>query len=191
MAPWRAAATRSAGSGDQPSTRAIPPRPAARAPTAPTAPGAPGGPGRPGAPAPDASRPEAPAAPGRRTPSISRAFAVAFLVIAAALVAGRVATWVSARRTQANMIELTDRLERLERVSPSPALKADVAAMPELAPEVGAHAIPAAWQPASLFAAGPRPNRPPTAGPRLPGSARPRGPSPATSCGNWWPMRPT
>ncbi len=129
------------------------PAPASLAPTAPTAPGAPGGPGRPGAPAPDASRPEAPAAPGRRTPSISRAFAVAFLVIAAALVAGRVATWVSARRTQANMIELTDRLERLERLSPSPALKADVAAMQELAAEVGDDAIQAAWQTTIIFAA--------------------------------------
>src|SRR5260370_20825313 len=128
------------------------PAPASLAPPAPTARGGRGGAV---APAPDASRPEAPAAAGRRTPSISRAFAVAFLVIAAALVAGRVATWVSARRTQANMIELTDRLERLERFSPSPALKADVAAMQELAAEVGDDAIQAAWQTTIIFAAGP------------------------------------
>src|SRR5258708_36512171 len=104
------------------------PAPASLAPTAPTAPGAPGGPGRPGAPAPDASRPEAPAAPGRRTPSISRAFAGAFLVIAAALVAGRVAPWGSARRPQANMIELTDRLERPPRFSPAPPVQTAVPA---------------------------------------------------------------
>jgi signal transduction histidine kinase len=74
-------------------------------------------------------------------------------VIAAALVAGRVATWVSARRTEANMIELSERLERLERFSPSPALKADVAAMQELAAEVGDDAIQAAWQTTIIFGA--------------------------------------
>src|SRR5260370_40512579 len=126
------------------------PAPPSLAPTAPPAPGAPGGPG---APAPEASHPEAPAAGGRRTPSISRAFAAAITRNAAALVAGRVATWVSARRTQANMIELTDRLERVERFSPSPALKADVAAMQELAAEVGDDAIQAAWQTTIIFAA--------------------------------------
>jgi signal transduction histidine kinase len=123
------------------------PAPASLTPAAPPAPG-PLGP-----PAPDPSRPEAPAARGRRTPSISRAFAAAFLAIAVALVAGRVATWVSARRTQANMIELTERLERLDRFSPSPALKADVAAMQELAAEVGDDAIQAAWQTTIIFGA--------------------------------------
>jgi signal transduction histidine kinase len=114
---------------------------------------APAAPGAPGAPAPGTSRPEATALRARQTPSISRVFAAAFLAIAVALVADRVATWRSARRTQADMIELSERLERLDRFSASPALKADVAAMQELAAEVGDDAIQAAIQTTIIFAA--------------------------------------
>jgi signal transduction histidine kinase len=110
-------------------------------------------PAAPGAPAPGTSRPEATALRARQTPSISRVFAAAFLAIAVALVADRVATWRSARRTQADMIELSERLERLDRFSASPALKADVAAMQELAAEVGDDAIQAAIQTTIIFAA--------------------------------------
>src|SRR5438309_6329469 len=62
-------------------------------------------------------------------PSISRLFAAAFLAIAVAGLADRIATWRSARRTQADMIELSQRLEQLARVSPSPAREAQVAAL--------------------------------------------------------------
>jgi signal transduction histidine kinase len=89
----------------------------------------------------------------RRTPSISRVFAAAFLAIAVAAVAGRVATWRAARRTQADMIELSEHLERLDRFSTSPALKADVAAMQELVAEVGDEAINTAVQTTIIFAA--------------------------------------
>jgi len=46
----------------------------------------------------------------------------AFLAIAVAGLAERVAIWRSARRTQADMVELSQRLEELARVSPLPAL---------------------------------------------------------------------
>jgi signal transduction histidine kinase len=104
-------------------------------------------------PAADPSRSEAPAWRARRAPNISRVFAAAFLAIAVALVAGRVATWRGARRTQAAMIELSERLERLHQFSASPALKSDVAAMQELAAEVGDDAVQAAVQTTVIFAA--------------------------------------
>jgi len=84
-------------------------------------------------------------------PSISRLFAAAFLAIAVAGLADRVATWRSARRTQADMIELSQRLEQLARVSPSPALQPQIAAMRELAAEVGDNAIQAAVQTTVIF----------------------------------------
>src|SRR5438034_546879 len=66
-------------------------------------------------------------------PSISRLFAAAFLAIAVAGLAERVAIWRSARRTQADMIELSQRLEQLARLSPSPALEPEIVAMRERA----------------------------------------------------------
>ncbi len=84
-------------------------------------------------------------------PSISRLFAAAFLAIAVAGLADRVATWRSARRTQADMIELSQRLQRLARVSPSPALQPQIEAMEELAAEVGDNAIQAAAQTTVIF----------------------------------------
>src|SRR5437588_319413 len=84
-------------------------------------------------------------------PSISRLFAAAFLAIAVAGLAERVAIWRSARRTQADMIELSQRLEQLARVSPSPALEPEIVAMRELAAEVGDNAIQAAAQTTVIF----------------------------------------
>src|SRR5438128_964233 len=92
-------------------------------------------------------------APGRPSPvpSISRLFAAAFLAIAVAGLADRVATWRNARRTQADMIELSQRLEQLAGVSPSPALQPQLVAMRELAAEVGDNAIQAAVQTTVIF----------------------------------------
>src|SRR5437879_5828762 len=84
-------------------------------------------------------------------PSISRLFAAAFLAIAVAGLAERVAIWRSARRTQADMIELSQRLEQLARVSPSPALEPEIVAMRELAAEVGDNAIQAAARTTVIF----------------------------------------
>jgi len=84
-------------------------------------------------------------------PSISRLFAAAFLAIAVAGLADRIAIWRSARRTQADMIELSQRLEQLARLAPSPNVQPHLAAMQELAAEVGDNAIQAAAQTTVIF----------------------------------------
>ncbi len=86
------------------------------------------------------------------TPSISRLFAAAFLAIAVAGLADRFAVWQSARRTQSDMVALTQRLEGLSRFSPSPELQAELAALQEMSAEVGDNAIQAATQSTVLFA---------------------------------------
>src|SRR2546426_7757906 len=53
----------------------------------------------------------------------SRVFAVAFLGIAVAGLVSLIATWQSARRTQAAMVVLTQRLEDLDRASAAPAFR--------------------------------------------------------------------
>src|SRR3989449_1590836 len=58
-----------------------------------------------------------------KAPSFSRVFAVAFLGIAVAGLASLIATWQSARRTQAAMVVLTQRLEDLDRASAAPAFR--------------------------------------------------------------------
>jgi signal transduction histidine kinase len=87
-----------------------------------------------------------------RVPSISRLFAVAFLAIAVAGVADQIAIWQSARRTQSDMVELTQRLEDLAKSSASPAVRAQIVTMRDLAVEVGDNAIQAALQTTVLFA---------------------------------------
>src|SRR3989454_3312596 len=67
-----------------------------------------------------------------KAPSFSRVFAVAFLGIAVAGLASLIATWQSARRTQAAMVLLTQRLEDLDRASAAPAFRSELAAMREL-----------------------------------------------------------
>src|SRR5256884_2332263 len=84
-------------------------------------------------------------------PSISRLFAAAFLAIAVAGLAERVACWRTRRRTQAEMTELSQRLEQLARVSASPALEPEIVARRELAAEVGDNAIQAAAQTTVIF----------------------------------------
>src|SRR2546425_9882978 len=84
-------------------------------------------------------------------PSISRLFAAAFLVIAVAGLAERIAIWRSARNAQGDMIELSQRLEQLARIAPLPALQPPIAAMRELAAEVGDNAIQAAAQTTVIF----------------------------------------
>src|SRR5207248_6876554 len=83
--------------------------------------------------------------------SISQLFGAAFIVIAVAGLADRIAIWQSARRTQTDMIDLSQRLELLDRFSPSPALRAQIAAMQELTAEVGDEAIQAAVQSTVIF----------------------------------------
>jgi len=84
-----------------------------------------------------------------RAPSISQLFVAVFCAIAAAGLADRVAIWQSSRRIQGDMVELSERLARLP---PSPAIHAQIAALQELAAEVGDNAIQAALQTTVLFA---------------------------------------
>ena len=86
-----------------------------------------------------------------RAPSISQLFGAAFIVIAVAGLADRITVWRSARRTQAAMIDLSQRLERLDRVSPSPALRARIADMQELTADVGDEGIQLAVQSTVIF----------------------------------------
>jgi len=86
-----------------------------------------------------------------RAPSISQLFGAAFIVIAVAGLADRIAVWRGARRTQAAMIDLSQRLEQLDRLSPSPALRARIADMQELTADVGDEAIQLAVQSTVIF----------------------------------------
>jgi len=86
-----------------------------------------------------------------RAPSISQLFGAAFIVIAVAGLADRITVWRSARRTQAAMIDLSQRLEQLDRLSPSPALRARIADMQELTADVGDEAIQLAVQSTVIF----------------------------------------
>ena len=86
-----------------------------------------------------------------RAPSISQLYGAAFIVIAVAGLADRIAVWRSARHTQTEMIELSQSLERLDRFSPSPALRAQIAGMQELTAEVGDEAIQVAVQSTVIF----------------------------------------
>jgi len=88
----------------------------------------------------------------RRSPSITRVFTVAFLAIAVAVLADRYVTWQSARRTQADMVDLTHRLEQLERLHPSLGLETQLQQLRELAADVGDDAIQTAIQTTVILA---------------------------------------
>src|SRR2546427_11464343 len=94
----------------------------------------------------------APPEPPRRSPSITRVFTVAFLAIAVAVLADRYVTWQSARRTQADMVDLTHRLEQLERLHPSLGLETQLQQLRELAADVGDDAIQTAIQTTVILA---------------------------------------
>src|SRR2546426_442496 len=64
----------------------------------------------------------------------------------------RWATWQSARRTQADMIDLTHRLERIAQLYPSPGIETQLDDLRELAAAVGDDAIQAAIATTILFA---------------------------------------
>src|SRR5438046_3412175 len=96
-----------------------------------------------------------PAAPTRgpgRAPSVPRVFTAAFLAIAVGVLSDRYVTWQNARRTQADMVELTHRLERLERLHPSLGLETQLEELRELAADVGDNAIQSALQTTVILA---------------------------------------
>src|SRR5437773_11186939 len=96
--------------------------------------------------------PAAPTRGPRRAPSITRVFTAAFLAIAVGVLADRYVTWQSARRTQADMVELTHRLEQLERLHPSLGLETQLQQLREVAADVGDNAIQSAVQTTLIMA---------------------------------------
>src|SRR5438046_7587827 len=96
--------------------------------------------------------PAAPPRGRRRAPSITRVFTAAFLAIAIGVLADRYVTWQNARRTQADMVDLTHHLEQLERLHPSLGLETQLVELRELAADVGDNAIQSALQTTVILA---------------------------------------
>jgi len=89
----------------------------------------------------------------RATPSITRLFAATFIAVALVGLVTQVATWRSARATQMAMVELAQRLDRIQRLGPSPVIAAEATAASELAVDAGDDAVQAALAASVLFAA--------------------------------------
>jgi signal transduction histidine kinase/HAMP domain-containing protein len=87
------------------------------------------------------------------TPSITRLFAATFIAVALVGLVTQVATWRSARATQAAMVELAQRLDRIQRLGPSPVIAAEATAAAELAADAGDEVVQAALAASVLFAA--------------------------------------
>jgi signal transduction histidine kinase len=91
--------------------------------------------------------------PAPRAPSITRLFAATFVAVALVGLITQVATWRSARATETAMIELAQRLERIQRFQPSPLVATEATAAAELAVDAGDDALQAALAASVLFAA--------------------------------------
>src|SRR3989441_212638 len=89
----------------------------------------------------------------RATPSITRLFAATFIAVALVGLVTQVATWRSARATQMAMVELAQRLDRIQRLGPSPVIAAEATAAAELAADSGDDAVQAAVAASVLFVA--------------------------------------
>lgn len=89
----------------------------------------------------------------RATPSITRLFAATFIAVALVGLITQVATWRSARATQTAMVELAQRLDRIQRLEPSPLIAAEATAATELASDAGDDAVQAALAASVLFVA--------------------------------------
>src|SRR5881628_3451887 len=90
--------------------------------------------------------------PMRATPSITRLFAATFIAVALVGLITQVATWRSARATQTAMVELAQRLDRIQRLGPSPLIATEATAAAELAADAGDEAVQAALAASVLFA---------------------------------------
>ena len=89
----------------------------------------------------------------RATPSITRLFAATFIAVALVGLVTQVATWRSARATQAAMVELAQRLDHIQRLNPSPSVAAQATAAAELAADAGDEVVQAAVAASVLFVA--------------------------------------
>jgi len=87
------------------------------------------------------------------TPSITRLFAATFIAVALVGLVTQIATWRSARATQTAMVDLAQRLDRIQRLGPSPVIAAEATAAAELAVDAGDDAVQAALAASVLFAA--------------------------------------
>src|SRR2546426_4622865 len=154
-APSWAARARSAGSGDHPTTAMPSPRPGCftcRAIEPPIAP-SPIKPSVWGRTAWKVHVARILWSPMRATPSITRLFAATFIAVALVGLVTQVATWRSARATQMAMVELAQRLDRIQRLGPSPVIAAEATAASELAVDAGDDAVQAAVAASVLFVA--------------------------------------
>ena len=89
----------------------------------------------------------------RAAPSITRLFAATFIAVALVGLVTQIATWRSARSTQTAMVELAQRLDQLQRLSPSPELTTRVTELEDLAVDAGDDAVQAAVAATVLFVA--------------------------------------
>ncbi len=89
----------------------------------------------------------------RAAPSITRLFAATFVAVALVGLVTQVATWRSARATQTAMVELAQRLDRIQRLEPSPLIATEATAAAELAADAGDDAVQAAIAASVLFVA--------------------------------------
>src|SRR5437667_5154454 len=160
-APCCAASARSAGSGDHPTTAMPfpPPRPgcftwrAIEPPIAPS-PIKPRVWGRTAGKVHGARILWSPMRAGAgAAPSMRRLFAATFIAVALVGLVTQIATWRSARATQAAMVELAQRLDRIQRLGPSPLIATEATAAAELAADAGDEAVQAALAASVLFAA--------------------------------------
>jgi signal transduction histidine kinase/HAMP domain-containing protein len=89
----------------------------------------------------------------RAAPSITRLFAATFIAVALVGLVTQVATWRGARATQTAMVELAQRLDRIQRLEQSPVIAAEATAAADLAVDAGDDAVQAAVAASVLFAA--------------------------------------
>ena len=89
----------------------------------------------------------------KAAPSITRLFAATFIAVALVGLVTQVATWRSARATQAAMIEVAQRLDRIQHLSPTPLIAAEATAATEAAADAGDDAVQAALAATVLFVA--------------------------------------
>jgi signal transduction histidine kinase len=89
----------------------------------------------------------------RAAPSITRLFAATFVAVALVGLVTQVAIWHSARATQTAMVELAQRLARIQRLEPSPVIATEATAAEELAADAGDEAVQAAIAASVLFVA--------------------------------------
>lgn len=89
----------------------------------------------------------------RGAPSITRLFAATFIAVALVGLVTQVATWRSARATQAAMVALSQRLDRLQQHNPSAIVATEATAAAEIAADAGDDVVQAALAASVLFVA--------------------------------------